>query len=272
MKLKRSLLLPVMAAAIYAGAQTPDSEYADKVVSYYYSQTNPYFTNLYGGEGYNFPISLDPHFIEGSNNSYFISLPTGSYMVLEFTNNKIIDYPGQDDIFVTENGCNNEKAEVYVSSDGKKFTRLGIVDDCYISSLDLASIGYKEAVRFVKIVGLDLNGGSPGFDLVNVKGLPKSSVAVNEDAVVDSLDNLANYGFTATKAENPAGNEWIIVSDYLKDAELIMYDVDKTKMSIHYKLIEFNKVIIDVAGLKAGVYTLEIKTGTRSIIQKIKLA
>lgn len=269
--MKPSLLITFLSITVFAYSQTPDSEYADKVVAQYYSHTNPYFTDLYGGEGYNFPISIDPHKIEGNNDSYFVSLPTGSYIVLEFTNNKIIDYPGQNDIFVTENGCNNERADVYISTDGKKFVKLGTVDDCYVSSLDLATIGFKDPVRFVKVVGLDLNGGSPGFDLVNVKGLPKSSVEINTDAIADSLDNLLTYGFTTANNENAAGKEWVIESENLKDTELTLYDPDKNKISIHYRLIEVNKIIIDASGLKKGVYTLEMKSGGKTIVQKINI-
>jgi len=272
--LKHLFLISILVAPLLCYSQTPESEYADKVVTTYYSNANSYFTTLYGGEGYNYPIVIDPRMIEGSNNSFFVSLPTGSWIILEFTDNMIIDYPGQNDIFVTENGCNNEKADIYVSTDGKKFTRLGTVDDCYVSSLDLGTIGYKDPVKFVKIVGLDLNGGSPGFDLVNVKGLPKSSVEVVEismDAVADSLDNLTDFGFTTANNENAAGKEWVIESESLSEAQLTLYDPDKNKVGIHYRSIESNKVVIDVSGFKKGVYVLEIKTGSKSITQKINI-
>ncbi len=252
-------------------AQTVSTEYADKLVGKYYSHANIYFTDLYGGEGFNFPISIDPHLIEGANTTYFVSLPLGSYVVMEFTNNKIIDYPGQDDIYVTENGCNNERAEVYVSSDGKKFIQLGVVDDCYESSLDLGSIGFKGEVRFVKVVGLDLNGGSPGFDLVNIKGLPKSSVEVVEDAVADSLDNLSAYGFNAFNNQNASGNEWTIESEKINEAQIFLYGPDKSIIPIDYKLIEPHKIVIDAAGFKKGVYTIEIKLKNEVITQKINI-
>ena len=255
----------------FSYSQTPNSEYADRVVSYKYSGANPYFSNLYGGEGYNYPIPMNPNLIAGPNTSYFVSLPTGTYIILEFTNNKIVDYPNQNDIFVTENGCNYEQAEVHVSSDGIKFTLLGTVNDCEINSIDLASIGYKESVRFVKVVGLDFGGASPGFDLVNVKGLPKSSVDVIEDAITDSLDNLLVYGFLSENKENAAGNEWVIESENLKDAELTLFDPDKNKISIHYRLIEINKIIIDASGFKKGVYLLEIKLDNEVISQKINI-
>lgn len=252
-------------------AQTPDSEYADKVVKKYYSHANSNFTDFYGGEGFNFPISIDPNLIVGPNTSFFVSLPTGSFVVLEFIDNVIIDYPDQNDIFVTENGCNYERAEIHISSDGKKFTLLGTVNDCEINSLDLATIGYKDPVRFVKVIGLDFGGNSPGFDLVNVKGLPKSSVDVTEDAITDSLNNLEVYGFISTNHPNAAGPEWIIESENLMNAELTIFDPDKNKITIHYRLIELNKLIIDASGFKKGVYTLEIKMGDDVISQRINI-
>lgn len=252
-------------------SQVINSEYADKVVSTYYSKANPNFYELYGGEGYNFPVSINPHWIEGANHSYFVSLPTGSYVVMEFTNNMIIDYPGQDDIFITENGCNNEKAEVFISTDGKSFTRLGIVDDCYESSLDLASIGYKQPVKFVKVVGLDMNGGSPGFDLVNIKGLPKSSVEYNTDAVADSLDNLADFGFSTLNVEKPAGFEWVFESERLSEAELTLFGPDNGYIPLNYKSVQRNKIIIDASDFKKGIYTLHIIIGKTIIKQKISI-
>jgi hypothetical protein len=253
-------------------AQVPNSEYADKVVAQYYSNAYPYYTDFYGGEGFNFPIPVNVHSIEGANTNWFVSLPTGSYVVMEFTNNKIIDYPGQNDIFITENGCNNELAEVFVSSDGKKFTRLGVVDDCNLNSLDLATIGYKDPVSFVKVVGMDLNGGSPGFDLVNIKGLPGSSIEVKEDAVADSLDNLSSIGFTALNNENPSGKEWVLESEHLQNAQINLYDPSNQFVPLTYRSSELSKVVIDASGLKKGVYTLEIKIGSNVYKQKINIS
>lgn len=252
-------------------AQTINTEFADKVVDSYYSRANLYFSDFYGGEGYNFPIPMNPKMIEGANTNYFVSLPTGSFIIMEFTNNKIIDYPNQDDIFVTENGCNNEKADVYISSDGLIYTRLGTVDDCYESSLDLGSIGYEDPVRFVKVVGLDFGGNSPGFDLINVRGLPNSSVEVTVDAIADSLDNLSKLGFISTNKSIPSGYEWTIESDQLKNAVLSLYDPDKNKLAIHYRLIEENKIVIDASGFKKGIYVLEIRVGNDTFTQKIIL-
>ncbi len=257
----------------YLMSQNINSEYADKVVDQHYVNPSiyPYYDDFYGGEGYNFPIPVNVHSIEGANINWFVSLPTGSYITMEFTNNKIIDHPNQNDIFVTENGCNNELAEIYISSDGKKFTRLGIVDDCNLNSLDLATIGYKDPVRFVKVVGLDLKGGSPGFDLINVKGLPGSSVEINPDAIADSLDNFEKIGFKTNNNQGPAGYEWVIESEYLNDSQISLYDPSNQYVPLTFISSEATKIVIDASGLKKGIYTLEIKVKSNKYTQKINI-
>lgn len=272
MRIKPLLILFFLISPVVTFSQVTNSEYADKVVGQYYSNAYPYYTDFYGGEGFNFPIPVNVHSIEGYNNTWFVSLPTGSYIIMEFTNNKIVDHPNQNDIFITENGCNNELAEVFVSTDGKKFTRLGVVDDCNLNSLDLATIGYKDPVKFVKVVGMDLNGGSPGFDLVNIKGLPGSSVEINPDPVADSLDNLKSIGFTALNNEGAAGKEWVIESEHLKDSQISLYDPNNQYIPLTYRTSELSKVVIDASGLKKGVYTLEIKVKSNVYRQKINIS
>ena len=49
-----------------------------------------------------------------------MSLPIGSYVIIQFTNNLVIDAPNQDDLFILEEGCADDHAEVYVSADGKE--------------------------------------------------------------------------------------------------------------------------------------------------------
>ena len=182
-----------------AQSQQTYAEYADLLVEAYYSGANPEYNDFYGedikvthkrtGEPYIWSSGkikpINPSVVLGINPDY-VSLPTGSYVIIKFTNNVVIDVANQDDIFITEKGCANDRAEVYISSDGKTFTFLGIVGDCKTNSLDLASIGFKDVVRFVKVVGLDNNGVTPGYDLVNIKGLPGASI--DTYLGMDSLD------------------------------------------------------------------------------------
>lgn len=160
-------------------SQNGKSEFADYIVAAFYSNANKNFSSFYGGTRWEFPILINPDVILGENNTYFVSLPKGSYIIVEFIDNYIIDFPNQDDILISEIGCSGERAEVFVSSDGIKFFNLGIVDDCSKSTLDLGSINFKSPVKFIKIVGMDSRGGSPGFDLSNIRGLPKSNIPIN---------------------------------------------------------------------------------------------
>ena len=204
-------------------SQENNSQYADVIIEAYYSHANSKFQDFYGGSLDNFPISIRPEIILGANTNYFLSLPKGSYVIVGFKDNEIIDYPNQDDIIIIENGCNNEQAEIFVSSDGKKFTRLGIVNDCDKNSLDLQTINYTKPVKYIKIVGLDNKGASPGFDVVSIRGLPNSSIDCRNKYEIDSIRNYLLINF---EQNNDADTIMFIIPDILfkKDNSELLYD------------------------------------------------
>jgi len=152
-----------------------DDEYADVLLDVYYSGVNPDFNNYYGGVagGSSNPFEISPNVVLGNNNN-FLCLPTGSYVVVGFLNNTIINAPNQDDIFIRESGAAGESAEVYVSSDNNNFTLLGIARDDSTTSFDLDEIGVDTPIVAIKIIGLDNKGKSPGFDVVSIKALTGS--------------------------------------------------------------------------------------------------
>lgn len=160
------------------------SKYPDLIFDSYYSAVNPKYDSFYGGEGNHYPIKVSLENVLNDNDSWFVSLPKGSYIIYQYTDNGIINAPNQDDIIVIENGCcklngknkNPEKAKVYVSSDGVSFELLGTVDDCRKSTLDLENIKFNEIVRFVKIEGVDYKCYPEGFDLKNAYALPNANV------------------------------------------------------------------------------------------------
>jgi Ca2+-binding RTX toxin-like protein len=105
-----------------------------------------------------------------------VTLPTDSFITLGFIDEVVVDGEG-DDIFVREEGAAGDKANVFVSSNLTDFTFLGIAQDNVTTAFDLRNINYTQAVRAVKIVGLNLAGSVPGFDLVNVQALNQGSAA-----------------------------------------------------------------------------------------------
>ena len=160
-----------------ASAHAATFSYADVVLDFYDSgvgpMAGPYGGTHPGGPGYPIPVSLDVVLGDdpGPTGYYdFLSLPTGSYVTVGFTDESIIDGPG-DDLFITEVANNGETASVFVSHNGVTFSFLGVATGGLTSSFDLNSIGFSMPVMAVKIQGLDTLGGSPGFDVVNVRVL-----------------------------------------------------------------------------------------------------
>lgn len=147
--------------------------FADVVLDYFDSGEGPLEGSYGANEANKFPVPVNTEVILGSDEIGFLSLPTGSFVTVGFTDEVIIDGEG-DDIFIPEVGAEGEQAEVFVSSDLENFTLLGVGNGGTTSVFDLGSIDFNEPVRAVKIVGLDNRGGSPGFDVVNVQGLPNS--------------------------------------------------------------------------------------------------
>ncbi len=152
-------------------------EYSDGVIDSFYSNTNPDFTGLYGGECDAFLTNrrlLAPTNVNG-NTDTFVALPIGSYITVSFTDNVIINAPGQDDIFIKECEGTNEYANVYVSANGVDFsfigTAIGTNSSNVTTTFDLETINFQEPVTAIKVVGLDLGGASPGFDLLSVSGI-----------------------------------------------------------------------------------------------------
>ncbi|MEM6251324.1 MAG: DUF4114 domain-containing protein [Cyanobacteria bacterium P01_D01_bin.156] len=181
------------------GSNAPQGDgYADIILEYSAAGNSPSpLTEPYGSNGGlppetsengGFTIeSVDPEIILGppppspvvSRNSEvdWLALPQGSYVTVGFTDERIIDGPG-DDIFIRSfepQDSANEFADIFVSSDGTDFEFLGTVNERGVVSLDLASIGFTETVSAVRVVGLDNRGSSPGFDLIGVEVLPGSS-------------------------------------------------------------------------------------------------
>lgn len=132
---------------------------------------------------------------DSGTTSNYLSLPVGSFITVGFIDDEIIDGPG-DDIFISEVGNALEHAEIFVSTlhstNPSDFTFIGIANGNTISSFDLASIGFTDQVRAVKIISLN-NGGfptAPGFDLAHVKAINFVPVDSDRDGIPDYLDNF----------------------------------------------------------------------------------
>lgn len=147
----------------------------------------------------------DPDSPTASSPADYLSLPSGSSIVVGFLDENIIDGNGFD-IFIQEVGSAQEFADVYVSSmlsiDPNDFVFLGQADGDQINSFDLSNIGFTEQVKAVRIVSRS-NGGFPvatGFDLANVQALqfvevpePKTTILIAVSLFMLGLRRIASY-------------------------------------------------------------------------------
>lgn len=177
-KFIRNCLLGGVATSLTFGigniAQAATLGFADVILEYFDSGAGP-LPGPYGVDNSGaFPVPIDsPDIILGSDTLGALSLPTGSFVTVGFTDETVIDGPGND-IFIPEIGAEGEQAEVFVSSNAVDFFPIGIGNGGTTSVFDLSSINFTEAVEAIRIVGLDNGGNSPGFDVVNVEVLPES--------------------------------------------------------------------------------------------------
>jgi hypothetical protein len=186
--------MAMLAATAAAPAQAVIG-YADTVLDFFDSGTGQ-LAGPYGGTfPGSFPVAVSTSVVLGPPKAPdpedFLSLPTGSFVTVGFTDETVIDGVGND-IFIGEIGANGERANVFVSSDFVNFTFLGVAQDDITTAFDLASIGFASPVRAIKIVGLDNFGASFGFDVTFIQVLPGSIGGVPEPASWAML--IAGFG------------------------------------------------------------------------------
>ncbi|WP_205690282.1 RHS repeat-associated core domain-containing protein [Chengkuizengella sediminis] len=155
--------------------------FGSKLLNQYYSGANPEYHDFYGKLTGNFDNDeaypyVSPRVALGGDAEGFVALPTGSYITIGFSN-EVIDLPNSPDVFIKEDSPAGDQAEIYVSSYDNEFVFLGIAEGGTTTSFDLADIGFDQPVVAVAVVGLDMAGASPGFDLVHVSGITNGKAA-----------------------------------------------------------------------------------------------
>lgn len=182
MKVHSSLAAAVAALSLVSASPAHAAiGFADLVVDFFDSGAGP-LAGPYGGTfPGTFPVAVSTSVVLGSDGAIvdFLSLPTGSFVTVAFLDELVIDGVGGD-IFVGEVGASGERAEVFVTKDFVNFTLLGIANDAALTAFDLSSIGWVGSVAGVRVKGLDALGGSPGFDVSNIRVLPGAIAAIPE--------------------------------------------------------------------------------------------
>ena len=184
-RIAKSLLIILFLKPLLLVSQD-QSQYPDTIVDSYNTLTktlNQFFGGTFSKWGR--LVSLNSLFHKTDT---FISLPLGSYIIVGFTDNYIIDAPNQADIYIEEVGGAGEYADVFVSSDNEEYMYLGVAGHGKVNQFDLAKVSTGKPISYLKIIGKDANGQSPGFDIGSIYGLPGSNQPKPENPVV--LENV----------------------------------------------------------------------------------
>lgn len=164
-----SLLTFLILHPLFLSAQD-QSHYPDTIIDAYNTVTKSR-NEFFGGTGTDYRRLVPLHVLLHPSDT-FVSLPTGSYVVVGFTDNYILDAPNQPDIYIEEIAGAGEFADIYVSADNKEYIHLGVAGNGVVNKFDLAGISYDKPVSYIKIIGKDAKGQSPGFDVGKIIALP----------------------------------------------------------------------------------------------------
>jgi hypothetical protein len=109
----------------------------------------------------------DPTKALGANDGDYVSVDIPETLILAFTDNTASDGPGND-LKVYQVIAGDSNVDIYASEDNITYTYLGRTSGDVLYDLSGTGLDY---VNYVKFVGLDNGGGSPGFDLDAVEAL-----------------------------------------------------------------------------------------------------
>ena len=173
----------------------PSSEYDFEINSLILpSKPKDFFLDSFNGKA-----------VSTNENLQWLSIPQGSNITFTFSENTIVDGPGNDLLIQTfdESSTAGEQVRVSVSADRIDYVELVLPqkqDDgstilvpireggkTGLIALDLASINWTDQVKAVRIEGLDNGGAYPGFDLISLKAAGSSVGATQATAFNDLL-------------------------------------------------------------------------------------
>ncbi len=185
----------------------------------------------------------EPDYTEYDSAEY-VSLGCGGQLVLEFKNNGFIDMPGKD-LYFFEVGPSVEPFDVEISTDGKKWEKLGPVRGG-TSSIDISSadLGKGEIYYFVRLTDLKsfCPGNTPGSDM-DAMGTVSGVFRLSLNA--DVLFDIAKYNLKEKSLDILEQ----LATDIIKigDAEILIEGHTDSDGSIPYNIILSKNRAISVA-------------------------
>lgn len=171
------------------------------------------------------------------NSPEYVSLGCGGKLVLQFSDNGFIDMPGRD-LYFFEVGPSVEPFDVEISTDGKKWKKVGPLEGGS-SSIDIASAdrGLRQIYYFVRITDLKsfCPGETPGSDIDavgTVSGVFK--ISLNADVLFDTdkynlKEKSVNTLVKLAKDILKIGNAEVLIEGHTDSDGSIPYNIELSK-------------------------------------------
>jgi hypothetical protein len=126
-----------------------------------------------------------------------VTIPSDHWLEFKYRG-RLIDEPG-DDIFLIENDAVDEQALVFITDGSDReyllgyafVPNIGLYEQSELG-FDIAGISFPFVPSTIRIVGLDFRGGSPGFDLANIRARinPHCGLAACNPNPADGANNV----------------------------------------------------------------------------------
>lgn len=194
----------------------------------------------------------------------------GSYT---FTFSKPVDEIMINLAAMSHSSSYGEEARIYINGAHYRFTKVGTNNSC---GEDLCIITREGDISpCANCSGSGTNGIKIKGPITTltieahiILGQPMGFVAGVWMAGKGEEETLKNY--KAALSENAAGiGKELVIEGNLQNAEINLKDSNQNPVTIHYRSIEKNKILIDASELEPGEYMLEIKQNNQTEKQKL---
>ncbi len=230
-------------AKITFGVLCECEEPAKILDSHYTKPQGVSIEDFYGGilrDGGHSIVDVNAAFFGKNRKNMFVSIPKDSYITFGFE--KAMKCPDNSVILMTTTGNVNERADIYLETASGQLQFVGTTyEKSEYHTVPLENV--TDYVTGIKVVGRDLDGDSPGFDLVDI-------MLVAQESDIFSSEN-SNTRVSITRGEKTSDllkEEQVFFENSEEEATILVSGDWGGKNPGTIALVQDNNVILDNKG------------------------